>query len=389
MSVLVNADSGKVVHEVVTDGSVYYGADSSAGNTDETAKFPSALALVWRWSGDNAFRDELYPLRGPRHATGSSSRWTRTATAGRRGSGTWSARAWATRSSTTPLTIRGLYDLADLAARKGDAATAAWARSHAREHGDGVRGGLVDAGGAAARRLARRPGQREGAAAPLDRRTPMEIELVKRGRVRPGLTAFDHGNAALDVRERPCYSRRLRALPHRHAGLRRRPARHGRAADLLAQHRRDGRGRGQLRPPRARASSAATRRRTAACSCPTRTSSPATCPRWRHHPPTGARSTGPSTTAPMVLQAWGTYGTLWPVVHQQLGVRPDMGRRRLELMPQVPQGQSRIGGREHPHRRRRRGRVRLARWEDLPDPPACAPRWPGSCSATRCRAVAT
>jgi hypothetical protein len=46
----------------------------------------------------------------------------------------------------------------------------------------------------------------------------------------------------------------------------------------------------------------------------------------------------------MVLQAWGTYGTLWPVVHQQLGVRPDMGRRRLELMPQVPQGQSRIGG---------------------------------------------
>jgi hypothetical protein len=47
----------------------------------------------------------------------------------------------------------------------------------------------------------------------------------------------------------------------------------------------------------------------------------------------------------MVLQAWGTYGTLWPVVHQQLGVRPDMGRRRLELMPQVPQGQSRVGGR--------------------------------------------
>ena len=27
----------------------------------------------------------------------------------------------------------------------------------------------------------------------------------------------------------------------------------------------------------------------------------------------------------MVLQAWGAYGTIWPVVHQWLGVRPDMG----------------------------------------------------------------
>jgi hypothetical protein len=46
----------------------------------------------------------------------------------------------------------------------------------------------------------------------------------------------------------------------------------------------------------------------------------------------------------MVLQAWGTYGTLRPVVHQQLGVRPDMGRRGLEVTPQVPQGQSRVAG---------------------------------------------
>jgi hypothetical protein len=38
----------------------------------------------------------------------------------------------------------------------------------------------------------------------------------------------------------------------------------------------------------------------------------------------------------MVLQAWGAYGTIWPVVHQQLGVRPDLGNGRLEVMPQVP-----------------------------------------------------
>ena len=37
----------------------------------------------------------------------------------------------------------------------------------------------------------------------------------------------------------------------------------------------------------------------------------------------------------MVLQAWGAYGTVWPVVHQQLGVRPDLGRDRLEVVPSM------------------------------------------------------
>ena len=34
----------------------------------------------------------------------------------------------------------------------------------------------------------------------------------------------------------------------------------------------------------------------------------------------------------MFVQAWGHYGTVWPVVHQQLGVRPDLGRGRLEIV---------------------------------------------------------
>jgi hypothetical protein len=46
----------------------------------------------------------------------------------------------------------------------------------------------------------------------------------------------------------------------------------------------------------------------------------------------------------MVMQAWGQYGVLWPVVHQQLGVRPDLGFGRLEVVPQLPEGQSRIAG---------------------------------------------
>ena len=60
VSRVVNGNSGKVVHEVVTTGDVYFGTNADPGNTDETVKFPSAVALVWRWSGDNKFRDEMY-----------------------------------------------------------------------------------------------------------------------------------------------------------------------------------------------------------------------------------------------------------------------------------------------------------------------------------------
>ena len=46
----------------------------------------------------------------------------------------------------------------------------------------------------------------------------------------------------------------------------------------------------------------------------------------------------------MFMQAWGHYGTAWGVVHQQLGVRPHLGQDRLEVVPQVPDGQSRVAG---------------------------------------------
>jgi hypothetical protein len=43
-------------------------------------------------------------------------------------------------------------------------------------------------------------------------------------------------------------------------------------------------------------------------------------------------------------QAWGTYGVLWPVVHQQLGVDPQLGNGLLEVLPDVPPGQSSVSG---------------------------------------------
>jgi hypothetical protein len=46
----------------------------------------------------------------------------------------------------------------------------------------------------------------------------------------------------------------------------------------------------------------------------------------------------------MVMQAWNQYGTIWPVVHQHLGVRPDLGRGRLSVVPQLPPHEPWIGG---------------------------------------------
>ncbi len=52
------------------------------------------------------------------------------------------------------------------------------------------------------------------------------------------------------------------------------------------------------------------------------------------------------TCRSMFMQAWGHYGTAWPVIHQQLGVRPSLGTGRVEIVPSIPEGQTRIGGRD-------------------------------------------
>ena len=61
-------------------------------------------------------------------------------------------------------------------------------------------------------------------------------------------------------------------------------------------------------------------------------------------PSPGFDATGPNdknidrcwTCRAMFIQAWGNMGTAWPVVNQHFGVRPDLGRDRLEIVPQLP-----------------------------------------------------
>ena len=114
ISDILNDRSGVVTHEVISDGSIWFGKDSrridpSTGetkydfNTDETVKFPSAVALIWRWT---ATTPSATPCTTSPSAT-CATQWTastRTATAGRRDPATSSEVAWASRSSTTRCT---------------------------------------------------------------------------------------------------------------------------------------------------------------------------------------------------------------------------------------------------------------------------------------------
>jgi hypothetical protein len=340
VSVLVNPSSGKVVHEVVTDGSVYYGADESAGNTDETAKFPSALALAWRWSGDNSLRDELYPfaVRGMRWVVeqmdADGDGWPEgLGNVERSGMGE-------EKLDVTTATIRGLYDLADMADSKGDGPTRAWARSNARK---------MESAFEAAWWMPEVPQHADSLDDPgnvkVQQRhwigvTPMEVELLKDGRVSPGLTTFDHGNAALALREEPCYGNDFGLF---HTGCGGGPTGAGERSifTLNTAVMAVGEGNyGRLGAGQQQRFTAANRR----LQLPDPDEQPGAMPEIAPSPDYGRSINKPFYDRAMVLQAWGTYGTLWPVVHQQLGVRPDMGRRGLEVTPQVPQGQPRVAG---------------------------------------------
>ena len=130
VSEAVNGGSGKIVHEVTPDGAVYFGANADEGNTDESAKYPSAVALVWRWSGDQRFLKDLYPASGRamKHVASldaDDDGWPEgLGNVERAGMGN-------EKLDNTVYAIRGYADLADLAKARGDKKTQRWATKQA------------------------------------------------------------------------------------------------------------------------------------------------------------------------------------------------------------------------------------------------------------------
>jgi glycogen debranching enzyme len=125
----VNGRTGKVVHEVASDGSVYFGNNAAKGDINEIGLFAEAVDLLWRWTGDDAFRDEMYDFMvdGVRYVTteldADGDLWPEGLGIGERpGMGSEQLDAAVD-------TWSGLQALERMAASKGDSATAAWARA--------------------------------------------------------------------------------------------------------------------------------------------------------------------------------------------------------------------------------------------------------------------
>ena len=211
---MINGRSGKIVHEVTPDGAVYFGANADAGNTDESSKYPSAVALVWRWTGDDAFLRDLYPasVRAMKYVASldeDGDGWPEgLGNVEREGMGE-------EKLDNTVYTIRGYADLADMARARGDRADRdvgrpAGPRAMLRKFEDAW---WYDAGRRELlRRLPRRPGQREGLPAALDRAHPDRRRAAGRARqpqAGPAGVPRATRNTTLDQHERSCYTDEL------------------------------------------------------------------------------------------------------------------------------------------------------------------------------------
>lgn len=358
VSEVANEGSGKVVHEVVTEGSVFYGANDDPGNTDETAKFPSAVALIWRWSGDDDFRDELYDFtrRNAEYLLeelDAADDWPT-------GEGNVEREGMGERVVDNAVyTIRGLYDLADMAASKGDDETVTWATERADE--------MLEEFDETwwVPEVPQYADSLDDDDTPLYHRhwtglTPMSITLpeARKGGRELGIAGDVDADGALDLREMECYGgvgspedeiegewnpglyhtgapgcdreeyehaedhaeRNIYTLNSAIMAVA--EGNHGRLGDDQQDRFVDANASLQLPEP---------------------DEIPGAMPEVAPSPEYGRSIDEPFTDRLMALQAWGSYGTVWPVVAQRLGVRPDMGRGRLEVTPQVPPGRPRIG----------------------------------------------
>ena len=360
VSVVANGTSGKVVHEVMPDGSIYYGTLDSAGNTDETSKFPSAVALVWRWTGDDAFRDDLYPftVRNMRYVVeqldADGDGWPEgLGNVERAGMGE-------EKLDNTVYTIRGLRDLADLARSKRDTGTARWASERAAALEAAFEeawwfGGDTDQ---YADSLDRPDDDSNDNTRILQRHwigvTPMDAELVREGQVTRPLAGDDHGQLALAKRQEPCYSGVFGLFhtgtgPTSADGGNRGPSCDSSVSSVQSERSIFSLNTGIMAVAEGnfgRLGTGEQQRYTTGNARiqldPAVWEMPGAMPEIAPSPDFVANIDRALYDRSMVLQAWGTYGTLWPVVHHQLGISPDLGRDGLAVVPQIPDGQGRV-----------------------------------------------
>jgi hypothetical protein len=361
VSDILNKRSGKVAHEVTPTGAVYFGSNQSAGNTDETVKFPSTVALLWRWTGDNKFRDEMYDFSVRnlqyvyRELDKDGDGWPEgLANVERTGMG-------AEKLDSTVYLARGLRDLADLAASKHDTRIQQWATGKANDlesrfeaqwwvpQAMGYADSIDD------------PANPANDNTPIFQRhwtgvTPMETVLTRPGQPAAPLSSAEHAGIALDQREKPCYTGEF-GLFHTGTGPTSDPAGNpGPSCDPVVSKVKSERSifslntsimavaEGNFGRLGKNQQQVYTTGNARIQLDPSVWETPGAMPEIAPSPDSPANIGRPFYDRSMALQAWGAYGILWPVIHQQLGVDPDLGHGRIAVVPQLPEGQPKVAG---------------------------------------------
>ena len=368
ISEILNNDSGVVVHETVSDGSVWFGHDSQTTNadgsktndfnTDETIKFPSAVALVWRWTGDNKFMASMYPF-AKKNLQYVDQKLDVDHDGWPEGSGNVERTGMGPEKLDNGVYyIRALLDLADMAKARGDNATVKWANHLANKLLKQFDSTWWDTQAQQYADSLLNPGNTQNYQKHWIGVVPMEAQLTRGDNVAPGVAPAGHAATALQGRQTATFSgQRPGNLGLFHTGV-------GGGFDgkgdfeifsLTTSIMAVGEGNyGRLGPDE--------QRRYTDANAETMFAEPATDGTPDEQPgampeifPSTSPTSDPTAGIPaninrcwtcrsMFMQAWGNYGTAWSVVNQQLGVRPFLGDSELQVVPQVPQGQPSVAG---------------------------------------------
>jgi hypothetical protein len=327
VSQAVNGKTGKVLHEIVTDGSIYFGTNAQPGDVNETAEFATAVATLWRWSGDSGIRDENYEFikAGLNYVTTSldtnNDGWPE-------GAGMVEATGMgAEKLDVAVYTIRALNDLADMAASKGDKATADWAQTRAVDLSNHFEKdwwnaalGLYADSLALNHKVNTDPTATLGSAAITQLQqyfwtnaTPMETDFATVGHAATAFPTLDgptssltgdngfyqQGNGAPGGRQSSALNTSVMAVAE---------ANYGRLDQSL--------------------------RYLTFIASELDTEQPGALPELFDSP--DYKYFQDFTGRAMVMQAWSSYGVEWPVVYDYLGVRPDVPNGKLTVIPQLP-----------------------------------------------------
>ncbi|HEX6709979.1 MAG TPA: glycogen debranching protein [Rubrobacter sp.] len=330
VSRVVNGSTGKVVHEVVTDGSVYFGTNDDPGNTNETAEFASAVDLLWRWSGDNGFRDEMYGFvkDGMRYITSASgcppSDPSAEGTCDDDSDGWPEGYGMVERSGmgeekldNTAYTWQALRALQRMAESKGDTATATWADAKA----DAMEARFDAAWWMKGQNLYADslddPGDVQLQQKHWINATPMETLLAPQNRATDALDTLESGDFTGDcglfhtgAGGGPTGAGELKCWTLPTSVMAVAEANYGRLANDQAPFYMDSIAKQlDLEMPGAL---------------------PEISPSPEYQPFVDFRERA------MFMQAWSSYGVQWPVIHNFLGISPDAPAKSLSVVPDIP-----------------------------------------------------